>query len=52
MKVVTFFAAMVCAVGLSQAADALVGESHQVLYLADAGGVVMKLSVVIDGAGP
>lgn len=52
MKVVTFFAAMVCAVGLSQAADALVGESHQVLYLADAGVVVMKLSVVIDGAGP
>ncbi len=51
-KLVTMFVVMVLTAGLTQAADGSSGESHQVLYLADAGVVVMKLSVVIDGEGP
>ena len=36
----------------THAADSPVAESHQVLYLADSGVVVLKLSVVIEGEGP
>lgn len=52
MKLITLIAAGVFKAALAQAADVLPVESHQVLYLADAGVVVMKLSIVIDGEGP
>ena len=34
------------------AGDSPPGETHQVLYLADAGVVVLRLSVVVEGEGP
>ena len=55
MKFCSLFAVFSAAIWVAaqvQGADGSGGESHQVLYLADAGVVVMKLSVVIDGAGP
>ncbi len=52
MKVITLITAMVLTAVLVQAADVPATEAHQVLYLADAGVVVLRLSVVIEGTSP
>jgi Ca2+-binding EF-hand superfamily protein len=51
MKLISSFVLLLAAVTVF-AGDSPPGETHQVLYLADAGVVVLRLSVVIDGAGP
>ena len=52
MKVITLIAARIFTAALVQAADVPPVETHQVLYLADAGVVVLRLSVVIEGTSP
>ncbi len=52
MKFCSLIAVAMSVAGRIHAADGSAGESHQVLYLADAGVVVMRLSVVVDGEGP
>ena len=48
MKVVSSFVLLLTAVTVF-ASDSPPAETHQVLYLADAGGVVLRLSVVGEG---
>ena len=50
MKVISSFVLLLTAVTVF-ASDSPPAETHQVLYLADAGGVVLRLSVV-EGEGP
>ena len=51
MKVVSSFVLLLTAVTVF-ASDSPPVETHQVLYLADAGGVVSRLSVVVESEGP
>ena len=51
MKVISSFVLLLTAVTVF-ASDSPPGETHQVLYLADAGVVVLRLSVVVEGEGP
>ena len=51
MKVVSSFVLLLTAVTVF-ASDSPPVETHQVLYLADAGGVVLRLSVVVESEGP
>ncbi len=51
MKVISSFVLLLAAVTVF-ASDSPPMETHQVLYLADAGVVVLRLSVVVEGEGP
>ena len=51
MKVISSFALLLAAVTVL-ASDSPPVETHQVLYLADAGVLVLRLSVVVEGEGP
>ncbi|MEK6257700.1 MAG: hypothetical protein AABP62_03685 [Planctomycetota bacterium] len=51
MKVISSFVLLFAAVAVF-ASDSPPVETHQVLYLADAGVVVLRLSVVVEGEGP
>ena len=51
MKVISSFVLLLAAVTVF-ASDSPPVETHQVLYLADAGVVVLRLSVVVEGEGP
>jgi hypothetical protein len=51
MKVISSFVLLLAAVTVF-ASDSPPAETHQVLYLADAGVVVLRLSVVVEGEGP
>ena len=51
MKVISSFVLLLTAVTVF-AGDSQPVETHQVLYLADAGVVVLRLSVVVEGEGP
>jgi Ca2+-binding EF-hand superfamily protein len=51
MKVISSFVLLLAAVTVI-ASDSPPAETHQVLYLADAGVVVLRLSVVMEGEGP
>ena len=51
MKAISLFVLLLSAVA-AFASDSPPVETHQVLYLADAGVVVLRLSVVVEGEGP
>ena len=51
MKVVSSLVLLLVAITVC-AGDSPSGETQQVLYLADAGVVVLRLSVVVEGEGP
>ena len=51
MKAISTFVLLLSAVA-AFASDSPPVETHQVLYLADAGVVVLRLSVVVEGEGP
>ena len=51
MKVISSFVPLLAAVAVF-ASDSPPGETHQVLHLADAWVVVLRLSVVVEGEGP
>ncbi len=51
MKVISSFVLLLTAVTVF-ASDSPTAETHPVLYLADAGVVVLRLSVVVEGGGP
>ena len=51
MKVISSFVLLLTAVTVF-ASDSPPVETHQVLYLADAGVVVLRLSGVVEGEGP
>jgi hypothetical protein len=51
MKVISSFVLLLTAVTVF-ASDSPPAETHQVLYLADAGPVMLRLSVVVEGEGP
>ncbi len=51
MKVISSFVLLLAAVTVF-ASESPPVETHQVLYLPDAGVVVLRLSVVVEGEGP
>ena len=51
MKVISSFVLLLTAVTVF-ASDSPPVETHQVLYIAEAGVVVLRLSVVVEGEGP